>query len=621
MTKFMIDFKSYSEDGSNYLALDIENKDDVDKIAYKALKWARPDFLIEIDPDKNKDTSITYKLPANSVSLEKYTGNLLIDDVLEMYNNTIFWLEECEDWFLKNTGFYFDAKYVYIDKETKKLSLAYIPLKSYQCKETDIKQFFISVLEKCDSSSGGDIQLRLYKYFYKPTFSISEIKEMLVEFAEMREKALYALEVVEQPQQRGTRFTSRPQTMQTDAAAPQFANGATASSFTGAGTSPFRREHTAQGAVQVPPVPPVPPVTPQSATQVPPVPPVPPVTPQGATQVPPVPPVPPVTPQGAAQVPPVPPVPPVTPQGTAQVVPEPPQGVQPGQQAQKPEGRTSFEARLRSGAARSQGGFASRLELAKGAEAQQNLSNPPTANQQTAVPKTEPQPEAGVQAVAQTTIRTQPVTPQPASKPEVKRTLEIETSEAEPKVVTPDFSHTSQPEKQPEKPKVVVHGALTEKPPQVKVNKKRNLFETMFSAQNKSGKEIAATQDSGHLATGSSVEPVLNRVKENSKYNLPRQIPLVFEDGVCTIGRHDESLGYQQSTIEFGPEIKPISKIHAKIEKRGDEYYLCDLGSGNGTYLNGSKIIAGKLYPLRQNDRIAFAIAFSENSIEYMFVK
>ena len=598
MTKFMIDFKSYSESGSNYLAFDIDNKDEIDKISYKALKWAKPEFIIALDPEKNKDTSITYKIPENTINLERFAGNLLIDDVLEMYSNTIFWIEECEDWFLKNTGFYFDAKYVYIDKESKKLSLIYIPLKSYQSKETDIKQFFISVLEKCDSSSGGDIQLRLYKYFYKPTFSINEIKEMLVEFATMREKALYALDIVEQPQQRGARFTSKQP-------------GAQANPET------VKKDDTTQGSAAVPPVPPVPPVPQQQAASA-----VPPVPPQAAPPVPPTPQAtpatPPVPPQAAPPVPPVPPVPPA-----------------PGQ---KSEGRSSFESRLRGGAGKTpnQGNsFASRLDVVKNVETQQALSGQPTPGQQ---PPSQPQPSGQVtnqltpsQPAPNGRVANQQTTNQQTASQtnSVKKNLELTKQNETTKTSTPSFSQVEPAEQTEERPKPVVHSALAEKPPTstFKSNaKKRNLFETMFSAQTKGSKDSSAYANHedvlpNQLVPDTTGEPVLNRVKENSKYNLPRQIPLSFEGGVCTIGRHDESLGYQQSTIEFGSEIKPISKIHAKIEKRGDDYYLCDLGSGNGTYLNGSKIIAGKLYPLRQNDRIAFAIAFSENSIEYMFVK
>lgn len=77
---------------------------------------------------------------------------------------------------------------------------------------------------------------------------------------------------------------------------------------------------------------------------------------------------------------------------------------------------------------------------------------------------------------------------------------------------------------------------------------------------------------------------------------------LIFETGdrielasPATIGRDDESTIVLHAT--------DASRNHAVIEARGDMWFVQDLGSTNGTALNGSPIVESGLY---HNDRLAF---------------
>jgi pSer/pThr/pTyr-binding forkhead associated (FHA) protein len=49
-----------------------------------------------------------------------------------------------------------------------------------------------------------------------------------------------------------------------------------------------------------------------------------------------------------------------------------------------------------------------------------------------------------------------------------------------------------------------------------------------------------------------------------------------------------------------------ISRSHAIVELRGEDYYLKDLGSSNGTYVNG-KLIEDRGTLLRDGDAVRFA--------------
>lgn len=65
-------------------------------------------------------------------------------------------------------------------------------------------------------------------------------------------------------------------------------------------------------------------------------------------------------------------------------------------------------------------------------------------------------------------------------------------------------------------------------------------------------------------------------------------------DQAITLG---SSAGDTQVTLEGS-----VSPIHASIEKRGDKYFVCDLGSSQGTFLKGAKVLEA---PLEHGDKIA----------------
>lgn len=61
--------------------------------------------------------------------------------------------------------------------------------------------------------------------------------------------------------------------------------------------------------------------------------------------------------------------------------------------------------------------------------------------------------------------------------------------------------------------------------------------------------------------------------------------------------------------------LPTISRLHAKIRKRDNEYYLADLNSRNGTFVNGKMLKADEEYLLQNEDAVDFAQA------RYIFLK
>ncbi|MDR1884966.1 MAG: FHA domain-containing protein [Synergistaceae bacterium] len=70
----------------------------------------------------------------------------------------------------------------------------------------------------------------------------------------------------------------------------------------------------------------------------------------------------------------------------------------------------------------------------------------------------------------------------------------------------------------------------------------------------------------------------------------------------CVLGRSGE-------TLEFFSGIMTVSRRHARVESRGDAWQIEDLGSTNGTWVNGARIDPGRPLPLKPGDTVALSLA------------
>ena len=66
-------------------------------------------------------------------------------------------------------------------------------------------------------------------------------------------------------------------------------------------------------------------------------------------------------------------------------------------------------------------------------------------------------------------------------------------------------------------------------------------------------------------------------------------------------------IGKLKAKTDIWIDDEAISRIHAKIQKEGEEYYLYDMNSTNGTFLNGRRLGVNDKVPLHIADEITFA--------------
>ena len=74
-------------------------------------------------------------------------------------------------------------------------------------------------------------------------------------------------------------------------------------------------------------------------------------------------------------------------------------------------------------------------------------------------------------------------------------------------------------------------------------------------------------------------------------------------------------IGKMETAVDAVIDLPTVSRIHAKIRRRDQEYYLSDLNSRNGTAVNGRILKEGEDYQLQNEDEVDFAQA------RYVFLK
>ncbi|MEB3308872.1 MAG: FHA domain-containing protein [Snowella sp.] len=87
-------------------------------------------------------------------------------------------------------------------------------------------------------------------------------------------------------------------------------------------------------------------------------------------------------------------------------------------------------------------------------------------------------------------------------------------------------------------------------------------------------------------------------VQTQTKLDFPQGL------GVIHIGKPNEQIPPDIDVSGF-PDSDVVSRVHADIRVEGDAYYIEDVGSSNGTYINHSPLLKGNRHRLRSGDRVA----------------
>jgi pSer/pThr/pTyr-binding forkhead associated (FHA) protein len=92
-------------------------------------------------------------------------------------------------------------------------------------------------------------------------------------------------------------------------------------------------------------------------------------------------------------------------------------------------------------------------------------------------------------------------------------------------------------------------------------------------------------------------------------YNQVESIALAEEQSVI-IGRSDAQTGFKPDVdlMRYNARKHGVSREHACIYLRGQCLYLMDMGSNNGTFINGQQLMPHHAQPLQEGDVIRLGL-------------
>ena len=90
----------------------------------------------------------------------------------------------------------------------------------------------------------------------------------------------------------------------------------------------------------------------------------------------------------------------------------------------------------------------------------------------------------------------------------------------------------------------------------------------------------------------------LLHVQTDTVIELPQNLSVVH------IGKSNDRIPPDVDVSGF-PNSEVVSRVHADIRVEADSYYIEDVGSSNGTYVNNMPMPPGNRHRLRPGDRIA----------------
>lgn len=115
----------------------------------------------------------------------------------------------------------------------------------------------------------------------------------------------------------------------------------------------------------------------------------------------------------------------------------------------------------------------------------------------------------------------------------------------------------------------------------------------------------AGTGGAAAVVDGTHAKLVIERGRSAGK-----QFPL--SDDESQIGRWDADGGiFPDVDLDADDPEAKVSRRHARIMRRNSQYYIEDLGSTNGTFINrGRRLLPGDRHPLRDGDEIIVGKTF-----------
>ena len=158
-------------------------------------------------------------------------------------------------------------------------------------------------------------------------------------------------------------------------------------------------------------------------------------------------------------------------------------------------------------------------------------------------------------------------------------------------------------QRQEQKQEEMLYPAPTERREISDEENTRKQSKEIFTVRTETGKTSNGFGETVVLSAGVSRGPASLVSRE------PGELATIYLKEELTI------IGKLEMACDYVIPMSTVSRVHAKIRKKGEQYYLSDLNSRNGTSVNGKMLTGGEEYLLQDEDEIDLAQA------RYIFLK
>jgi hypothetical protein len=105
------------------------------------------------------------------------------------------------------------------------------------------------------------------------------------------------------------------------------------------------------------------------------------------------------------------------------------------------------------------------------------------------------------------------------------------------------------------------------------------------------------------------VDPIIPSADRTILLEEEESFPVLeFKEKSIIVNKRSFLIGRAKQLVDYAiPEALSLGRVHAEVIKEKDSYYIIDINTKNGTFVNGERIESQKKYPIVKGDCIHIA--------------
>lgn len=176
-----LNFEKIYNINENYLKVNVD-KDSIDDISLKVATHNCPDFLLPfVTAVIDGKYSFKYNV-GNMLSVEYCDKKLTKANYIRFVKGILIPLMKCDEWFMDYHHFYFDPKYVFVNRSDFSIKYIYCFSNDYVADDDEIKKYIRSTINSIDITDDNKLQLELCHVLLSDNYTLKDIMDLINKF-------------------------------------------------------------------------------------------------------------------------------------------------------------------------------------------------------------------------------------------------------------------------------------------------------------------------------------------------------------------------------------------------------------------------------------------------------